>query len=117
MTRFFAVLNLLGLVAGIIGSFFWYYSLTIKPSSYTAVKPISGEAVGICIDGQLITSGYGGALVVSKDDPCPKGADGDKGQLLQVASEHPFMSAWAMRLIGIGFLFQVPSALMTILRS
>ena len=113
MIKFIQILNLLGLIAGVLGSFFWFYSLTTVPSSYTFVNPLEEGTVGICVNGQNIVAGYGGGLVIG-DAPCPK--DPNTGPVLQVKAERPLLAYWSMRLIGVGFLLQLPGAVLALVR-
>jgi hypothetical protein len=107
MMRTFAVLNLLGLISALVGSFFWLYTLTIQPSAFTLVS--TGEkTVGICLKGKLVVAGFGGPLVLS-DDPCPQ--DSKTGPIVQVTANRPLMAKWIMPLIALGFGLQLPSAI------
>jgi hypothetical protein len=106
-------LNLCGLIAGILGSFFWFYSLTTTSSSYTLVNPLGGGKIGICVNGQNVVAGYGGDLVISNDH-CPE--DPNAGPVLQVKAERPRFNYWSIRLIGLGFFLQLPSAFMALFR-
>jgi len=111
--KFIQFLNLCGLIAGVLGSFFWFYSLTTAPSSYTLVNPLEEGKVGICVNGQNVVAGYGGGLEIS-DDRCPK--DPNTGPVLQVKAERPVLAYWSMRLIALGFLLQLPGALLALFR-
>jgi hypothetical protein len=112
LPKLLAILNLVGLMADVVGGFFWYYSLVPKASAFKMVKS-SGGILSICLDGKKVVGGWGGPLVLS-DEPCPEG-EGSGPVLLQVATERPTMAKLAMPLIGLGFLLQLPAAVLAVL--
>jgi hypothetical protein len=69
LTRFWAFLNLAGLICGVMGALFLFYSLALKPSNFRLVK-VGDKKLAICLDNKVVVAGYGGPLVVS-DDACP----------------------------------------------
>jgi hypothetical protein len=113
MRRSFAVLNLLGLLSGVLGGLCWYYSLVIEPSPFTLVK-VADKQFAMCLDGKVIQAGYGGPLIAT-EEACPN-VQGT-GPTLQVVTERPKMANWAIPLIVLGFILQVPAALLAVLAS
>jgi hypothetical protein len=110
MGRFFAVMNLLGLVCSVIGGLFLFYSLTFKPSHFRLVKT-GDKKLAMCLDGQTVTGGYGGDLVVS-DDPCPHMEE--TGPTLQVTADRPKIANWGIPLVVLGFILQLPAAVVAV---
>jgi hypothetical protein len=104
--RRLAVLNLLGLVFGVVGGLLLFFALTLKPSDYRLVKT-RGDKVAICLDNKKVEAGYGGPLAVSAED-CPDVAG--NGPTPQIEAHHPAFVRWGLALVIIGFAFQLPSA-------
>ena len=106
LARFFAFLNIVGLLGGVLGGLFLFYSFTLRASNFSLDK-VRDKEVAICMDGRVVVAGFGGPLVVS-DDACPdvKGA----GLTPQVVSDRPTLAKWGVVLVILGFLLQIPAA-------
>jgi hypothetical protein len=105
MVKFFALINLIGLVCGITGSVLLLFSFTLRPSNYSLTET-SDHRVAICLNGRVVASGYGGPLGVT-DEGCPEG-----GVAPVIEADRPAFARWGLRLILLGFALQVPSALL-----
>jgi hypothetical protein len=110
LTKFFAILNLLGLFSGAAGGLFLFYSLTIRPSSFRLVKTGHKE-LAICLDDKKIVAGFGGPLVVS-EEICP---DMEKtGPTPEVVADRPKFVVLGIVLIIVGFAFQLPAGFLVL---
>ena len=57
--RWPALINIVGLLAGFVGGLFLFSSMTLSSSNYSLVET-SDHQVAICLNGKLVTSGFGG---------------------------------------------------------
>jgi hypothetical protein len=105
-----AALNLVGLVASVVGSCLLVYALTLRPTNFRLVQT-SENGMALCLGDKAVQAGYGGPLTVT-DEPCPDTQH--TGPMPEVLTNHPAMTTWGIRLILIGFLLQVPAALRSI---
>jgi hypothetical protein len=106
-----AILNLLGLICSVRGGILLFYSLSLVPSSYSLVER-TDHGVAICLNGKLVASGYGGALVVT-NEPCPKGL-GPVAPVIE--AERPGFVGLRLGLIVVGFALQLPLGLIPLVR-
>lgn len=107
MAKFFAVINVLGLICGVVGGLLLFCSLPLKKSNYQLTET-SDHRVAFCLNGKLIASGYGGPLGPG-DEPCPPG-----GVTPVIEADRPAFVPWGLSLIIVGFVLQVPSAVVPI---
>jgi hypothetical protein len=107
MRKLYAVLNLFGLVSGVLGGFLVYKSMILKPTKYKLGEG-QNQTLAICFKEKKIATGFGGPLIVS-DEPCPEASVAAAIEYENDRLVHP-----ALLLIGLGFLLQVPAGLQAI---
>jgi hypothetical protein len=106
MRTFFAILNLLGLFSGVLGAYFLYESMILKPTKYKLGE--QNQSLAICYNEKKIATGYGGSLRMS-DEPCPEASVAAAIEYENDKLVHP-----ALFLIGLGFVLQVPAGVQSI---
>ena len=109
-SRVFASLNLVGLLGGVLGGLLLFYSFTLKASNFSLIKVADGQ-LAICMDGKVVVAGFGGPLVIG-DDKCPSVTGA--GPTPQVVADRPTFAKWGVWLVILGFLFQVPAAVVAL---
>lgn len=106
MVRFLAFLNLLGVISSFAGGLLLSYALTLKSSNYRLVET-SDHKVAICLDDKLVSSGFGGGIIVG-DEPCPPSVGPSRAPVIE--AERPEFFSYGLRLLWGGFLMQLPAA-------
>jgi hypothetical protein len=109
-TKLYAVSNVMGLLFGLIGGILLFYSLTPRASNYKLVEK-NDHDVAICLNDKVVATGYGGPLRVT-DETCPEGIMPSVAAVIE--ADHPAFVSWGMGLIIVGFLLQLPAALIAL---
>jgi hypothetical protein len=115
MKRTMAVANLLGLILGVAGGVLLTLSLSLKTSHYRFVETerTGKPEVVICHDNKEVVAGYGGGLVTN--DACPKSIGPSEAPVIETNDEN--RAVWGLRLVIIGFVLQLPAAIVEAFRS
>jgi len=106
LKRKLAIVNLVGLIFGFVGSVLLIVSLSLKTSNYRLVET-DPRTVVICHNNKVVATGFGGPLVTTNED-CPIGHGPSEAPVIETNNK-----VWA--LLGLifvcaGFVLQLLAA-------
>ena len=110
MLRSLAILNAVGLAFTVVAAVLLVFAMPLERTNYRLIETRQHE-VAICFNDRLVVAGYGGPLVVGPD-PCPDSLASGVAPVIRY--EHPTFVSWALWLLLVGFVFQLPAALRSI---